>query len=180
MYTTSLQILSERFNYHCCTKEGSEGLLIVDSRTKTLDFRVSVSHVSFLLGNPSGRAYTRLTEAPMFVDSCLSAGVQLADVIGSCLYGYFYQKSCAHVPGLFDGAHPVSSSRFDEEPGRDWDVRVPARDYSHCSRYWPLLRQLEFKRSDVAPPAAGAIVSGYYGFRELGRPAPAPIQSSGQ
>lgn len=89
MYTHSLQILAERFHYHC-TQVGEQGIIVADARTRTLDFQVAAGHLSFLFGNPAGRNYTSLTEAPMFVDSVLSAGVQFADILGGCIFGYYY------------------------------------------------------------------------------------------
>lgn len=37
--------------------------------TRNLDFQVAASHLSYIFGNPVGRNYTTLVEAPMFVDS---------------------------------------------------------------------------------------------------------------
>lgn len=166
MYTQSLQILAERFHYHCVAV-ADQGIIVADGRTRYLDFRVASSHLSFLLGNPVGRTYTSLIEAPMFVDSVLSSGVQLADILGGCIYSYYYQQKCSTIPGLFDGSNPVIPAQFLGNPGGPWARRVPARDYSHCRRYWPHLDPLQFRRTDVAPPTPSTPAPGFYGFREV-------------
>lgn len=166
MYTHSLQILAERFHYHCLANN-DQGIIVADSRTDRLDFTVASSHLSFLLGNPAGRAYVSLVEAPMFVDSCLSAGAQLADILGACIFGYYFQKNCARLPGLFVGPNPVTPEDLAENPGGPWVERTPARDYSHCRQYWADLNALQFKRTDVAPPRPNLPAPGFYGFREV-------------
>lgn len=167
IYTHSLQILTERFHHHC-EAQGRPGLMIIDSRTKKLDAGVAAGHLSFLFGNPVGRGYTSITEAPLFADSSLSAGVQYADIIGATIYGNYYQRRCSDIAGHFHGADPISSQRFAAIPPERRTVRQPARDYIHCGRYWSALEALQFRRGDVAAPGHGTIVGGFYGFRELG------------
>ena len=166
MYTHSLQILAERFHFHCLSQNDS-GLIVADSRTRNLDFTVASGHLSFLFGNPIGRTYTTLVEAPMFVDSSLSGGMQLADIVGGCLYGYYYQKNCAAIPGLYDGQSPLTRRQLSFNPNGPWRTATPARDYTHCRVYWPGLDRLQFRRSDVRPPRSGAPVPGFYGYREI-------------
>lgn len=167
MYTHSLQILAERFQYYC-EQAGDQGVIVVDARTRTLDFRVASGHLSFIFGHPHGRTYTALTEAPMFVDSVLSAGAQLADILGGCIYGYYYQRRCSGIAGFYNGMNPVTPAQFVASPAGPWSIRMPARDYGHCRDYWPHLDALQFKRTDVPPPTPDSPVSGYYGFREIG------------
>lgn len=167
MYTHGLQILAERFHYYCLA-QGRRGIIVVDSRTKNLDFQVASGHLSFLFGHPDGRRYTTLVEAPMFADSTLSVGVQLADFAGSCVYGYYYQRRCGQIAGLFNGNQPVTPAQAAQPPPGGWAVRTPARDYGHCMQYRSILDTLQFRRTDVPPPTAGVVVPGYYGFRELG------------
>jgi hypothetical protein len=104
----------------------------------------------------------------MFVDSRLSAGVQLADLLGSCLYGYYYQKRCSTIPGLFSGTTPVTPDQLATNPAGPWTTRPTARDYSHMKQHWPRLEALQFRRTDVAAPVPGGpIVAGYFGYREI-------------
>jgi len=143
--------------------------MIVDSRTKGLDFEVASGHLSFLFGHPEGRKYTTLVEAPLFVPSELSAGVQFADIVGSCIYGHYYRSRCNDVGGHFCGPDPLSAKRYALTPEADRAIKVPARDYTHCDRHWSQIENLEFKRTDVPPPkSGGVVVPGYFGFRELG------------
>lgn len=165
MYTQGLQVLAERFHYHC-VQAGERGVIVVDRRTRNLDFQVAASHISYIFGNPVGGAHTTLVEAPMFVDSVLSAGIQLADLVGSCVYGCYYHRRCATLPvSLWE----ISSSQdqFDANPAGPWTSRTSAHDYSHCHQFWPKLTALQFRRTDVPPPGPGETVSGYWGFREL-------------
>ena len=166
MYTQGLQVLAERFHYHCA-QEGQPGVIVVDGRTRNLDFQVAASHLSYIFGHPVGRNYTTLIEAPMFVDSVLSAGVQLADLLGSCIYGCYYHRRCATLSGLFVGNQLVPQDQFGANPAGPWTVKTPAHDYSHCQRFWSRLSALQFKRTDVPAPGPGETVSGYWGFREL-------------
>ena len=166
MYTQSLQVLAERFHYHC-VQSGEQGVIVVDGRTRNLDFRVASSHLSYLFGNPAGRSYTTLFEAPMFVDSVLSAGVQLADFLGSCVYACYYYRRCAALPGVFNGNQLVAQDHFDANPAGPWTVQTPAHDYGHCQQFWSRLMGLQFKRTDVVAPEPGETVPGYWGFRQL-------------
>lgn len=168
IYTHALQILAERFHYHCLAAS-SEGIIVADSRTHNLNYSVASSHLSFLFGNPTGRKYTSLIEGPMFVDSSLSAGMQLADILGGAVFGYYYSVECSKIPGIFKANNqPVTVTEFTQDPiGPPWTARTPARDYSHCGAWWPKLDSLQFKRSDVPPPKPGALVPGYFGFRVL-------------
>lgn len=167
IYTHSLQILAERFHQHARARQ-DEGILVVDARTHNLNFQVGNSHQSFLLGNPTGRTYTTLTEAPMFGDSRLSAGIQFADVLGALLYGNYYRRRCHNIPGAFVGNDPVTPQQYASNPPGNWTLRVPAHDYSHSQQFWSKLDALQFRRSDVPPPVPGGPnVAGYYGFREI-------------
>src|SRR3990172_1316922 len=139
--------------------------MVADGRSRTLDFRVASSHLSFVFGHSSGRQFTSLVEAPMFVDSVLSAGIQLADILGGAIYGNYYHKKCFSVLGLFDGTRPVSIKMVENDPTRSWNTRL-ARNYSHCLQYWTELNSMQFRRSDVPPPISGGrYITAYYGFR---------------
>ncbi len=164
IYTKSLQVLAERFHLYC-EQCGDDGIMVADSRTRGLDLQVASSHLFYVFGHGTGRSLTRLVEAPMFADSVLSAGLQIADIIGGCLYGNYYQRRCRDVPGLFDRGRPVSLKMT--LTGGRFFTRVPARNYEHCRQYWEQLQTLQFRRTDVAPPLPGALVPGYYGYREM-------------
>lgn len=166
MYTQGLQVLAERFHFHCALT-GERGVIVVDGRTRNLDFQVAASHLSYIFGNPAGRNYTTLVEAPMFVDSVLSAGVQLADLLGSCIYGCYYDRRCATLSGLFLGNQLVAQDQLAANPAGPWTMKTPAHDYSHCQQFWSRLIALQFVRTDVPAPGPGQMVSGYWGFREL-------------
>ena len=120
LYTMALQYLCERFQAFLEERiDGENGIIIVDSRMHNIDLEVAQSHLSFVFGHKTGRTYDKILEAPMFANSKLTAGLQVIDIMGSCIYTNFYQRNCMFVPG--------------------------ALDYSHMGIYWPNLSDLEFK-----------------------------------
>lgn len=115
MYTKGLQILAERFDIFL-REANAEGLMIVDSRMAHtrkgggLDYAVAQSYLSFVFGNDQGRLMKRLVEAPLFADSQLTAGLQIADMIAALVYASDYARKIAPegaVPerGLLDYTH---------------------------------------------------------------------------
>lgn len=160
IYTKSLQVLAERFHLYC-QEAGDQGIVVVDSRTRSLDLQVATSHLSYVFGHYTGRGLTRLIEAPMFADSCLSAGLQIADIVGGCLYGYYYRRRCSTVPGHSNGVRLVTAKEL--TPGGAFVIRRPAHDYSHCLKFWPRLDGFQWRRTDVSETLPQVNV----GYREL-------------
>ena len=120
LYAMALQYLCERFQAFLEEKGGNEnGIVIMDSRMHNIDLGVAQSHLSFIFGHETGRTCDRIMEAPMFANSKLTAGLQIIDIMGSCIYANFYQRNCMFVQG--------------------------ALDYSHMGPYWPELSALEFQ-----------------------------------
>jgi len=120
LYAMALQYLCERFQAFLEEKGGNEnGMIIMDSRMHNIDLGVAQSHLSFIFGHETGRTCDRIMEAPMFANSKLTAGLQIIDIMGSCIYANFYQRNCMFVQG--------------------------ALDYSHMGPYWPELSALEFQ-----------------------------------
>ena len=98
------------------------GVLIMDSRSRgprDQDFQVANSYLSYVFGHDSGRGLIALVEAPLFADSRLTAGLQIADNIASIFYGTQYHYYCRNVLG--------------------------AHDYSHLRPYWDRIHALEFQ-----------------------------------
>jgi hypothetical protein len=124
LYTMALQYLVERF--HAFLEEradGGNGLLIIDSRMHNLDIEVAKSHLSFVFGHETGKTFNKIIEAPMFADSRLTAGLQITDIIGSCIYTNYYYRNCMFVQG--------------------------AVNYSHMVNYWTILSDLQFKSKNL-------------------------------
>lgn len=94
-------------------------MMIMDSRMHNVDLKVAQSHLSFIFGHETGRTCDKILEAPMFANSKLTAGLQIIDIMSSCIYTNFYQRNCMFVPG--------------------------ALNYSHMEIYRPDLSALEFK-----------------------------------
>lgn len=120
LYTMALQYLCERFQ--AFLEEGvdsEDGIIIMDSRMHNVDLEVAQSHLSFIFGHATGRTCDKILEAPMFANSKLTAGLQVTDIMGSCIYTNFYQRNCMFVSG--------------------------ALNYSHMAVYWPNLLALQFQ-----------------------------------
>lgn len=117
LYTHGLQVLCERFYAFLNENEDSsiQGIMVVDGRLKNLDAQVARSHLSFIFGHDQGRSFKSVVEAPMFVDSRLSAGIQLADIMASCIYSINYHRHCNEVGNALDYSHAQRfQSRVDE------------------------------------------------------------------
>jgi hypothetical protein len=98
--------------------------MICDSRASAikgqgLDKEVAKSFQSYLFGNPLGRTFTKMHEAPLFADSQITVGIQLADIASSCIFSNHYHCYCRDLPG--------------------------AIAYQHMQRYWPLIDELQYK-----------------------------------
>jgi hypothetical protein len=126
IYTVALQILVERFSMFIAEHPiYDNGIIVCDARLAGgLDLNVARSHLSFIFGHETGRTYTNILEAPLFVDSRLTVGIQLCDIFASNLYANDY---CDKASGVL-GAH----------------------DYSHMKVYRPFLRGLEFKSQGLS------------------------------
>ena len=109
LYTHGLQVLCERL--HAFLDEvgdpSIQGLMMLDGRLKQLDEQVARSHLSFIFGHQEGRQFTKLVEAPVFVDSKLSAGIQLADVAGAMIYAVHYHEFCSTLSNALDYSHAL-------------------------------------------------------------------------
>lgn len=53
---------------------------------------------SFLYRHEAGRAYTSITDAPAFVDSETSAGIQIADMVASVIRQYETEELFRNLP----------------------------------------------------------------------------------
>lgn len=129
MYSKGLQIIAERFDIFL-RENNQHGVIIMDSRmahTKKgsgLDYNVAKSYLSFVFGNEQGRQLKRIVEAPLFADSALTAGLQIADIVAALMYADAYQWKIA-------------------PDGRDKEMGYV--DYTHIRRFRDELKNLEFK-----------------------------------
>jgi hypothetical protein len=124
LYTMALQYLCERFQIFLEeSTDQTNSILILDSRMHNIDLEVGKSHMSFIFGHETGKTCDKILEAPMFANSMLTVGLQIVDIMGSCIYSNFYQRNCMFVQG--------------------------ALDYSHMTTYWPDLDSLQFKSKNL-------------------------------
>lgn len=120
LYTSSLQVLLERFNYYIEENEYlSNGIMIVDRSNFGFDKQVAKSHMSYVFGHGTGKELRNMVEAPLFADSELTAGLQIVDNMSSLVYSNMYDRHVSQLPG--------------------------AITYSHAKKYWSTLQNLEFK-----------------------------------
>lgn len=121
MYTKAVQIIDERFDIFL-REQNDNGILILDSRMAHMkrgsgtDYTVAVSHLSYVFGNAHGRELKRIKEAPLFADSCLTAGLQIADIVAAQAYAYAYREKLApegaiQELGLLDYTHTRAHSK---------------------------------------------------------------------
>lgn len=133
IYTKALQILAERYDVFL-REAGSSGCMILDSRMAHmrkgtgLDYTVATSYLSFIFGNRDGQLLKRLIEAPLFADSGLTAGLQIADIAAALVYSNAYREKLA--PG---GA----------------DVERGYLDYRHTRRFYRPLRERVFESEQL-------------------------------
>ncbi len=136
LYTKSLQILVERISLYIAESDSYQNaILICDSRMRGisgLDGEVARSHMSYIFGHATGRTFTNIVEAPLFADSRLTVGLQLADIFAANLYASRFQYYLRGAPGT--------------------------PDYSHSTAYWPALDRLQFKSTGLVD---GFTIYGY-------------------
>ncbi len=119
IYTHSLQIMVERYNCFVAEhKYFDKGIIIADS-TLRFDQRVAKSHMSFIFGHETGRQLTCIYEAPLFADSKLTVGLQIADNLSSMIFTNHYHHHCKDIEG--------------------------AVSYEHMTQHWPTISSLEFR-----------------------------------
>ena len=126
IYTKGFQILAERFEIFL-RERGTTGFIIADSRMAHLkkggglDYTVAISYLSYIFGHAQGRTLTRIVEAPLFADSKLTVGLQIADVVSMIIFANCY-------------------NRFFKV-----DVNKGYLDYSHIEHHWPKTRSTIFE-----------------------------------
>jgi hypothetical protein len=61
------------------------GILVLDEINPKRSLTHSIEHLLYKFGNPLGKTYTKIIEAPFFVNSKCSAGIQFADVFATII-----------------------------------------------------------------------------------------------
>lgn len=143
MYTLALQVIAETYDIFLRERDRL-GVIIIDSRMahvtpgRGLDYSVAVSLLSYVFGHEEGRELKRLVEAPLFADSSLTAGIQIADVVAAIKYATTYYYRLAP-----NGAVPADGYL----------------DYTHMKTFWGPFSELRF--------VSTKLYEGYvkYGFR---------------
>ena len=68
--------------------ENDMALLIFDGQGPNFGRDLSSAISGFLFKHAEGQSYTRIVETPLFVDSKITPGIQIADMIASCVRQY--------------------------------------------------------------------------------------------
>lgn len=101
VYASSVQSLANGFQ-RFLTANGSEGLMILDSRNKPMN--TNVSHSIFTQKfKASGDAYDKLLEMPLFGHSDNHAGIQCADLL--CSAFLFPMATFTYCHGAVENVH---------------------------------------------------------------------------
>lgn len=136
LYTHGFQILIERFHDYLLnhSKGPHQGIIICDSRSGAfrgngLDKDVAKSHQTYIFGHSVGRTLTNIKEAPLFADSKLTIGIQLADIMSAAIYSNHYHYYVRNLSG--------------------------AMNYSHCQKIWPKIAALQYKNMSSNPKVFG-------------------------
>jgi len=119
IYTISLQYMIERFNIFIAEHASYDTGVLIADRTVKFDWSVAHSYKTFIFGTETGRQLTKIYEAPLFADSRLTAGLQIADNLSSAIFTNHYRYYCRDIPG--------------------------ANDYDHMRKYWDQLNLMQFK-----------------------------------
>jgi Protein of unknown function (DUF3800) len=134
-YTKALQIVAECFDIFLREKsENARGVIILDSRMahlqkgSGLDYIVALSLMTYIFGNEQGRQLKRLQEAPLFADSTITAGIQMADIIAPLMYANTYRLQ------LSPDGYPRSCGYL---------------NYTQVERYWTHLQKLKFQSQSL-------------------------------
>ncbi len=111
IYTFSLQHICQCFNDCLATDRLRGGIVVADSRNKTLNTQVSYS-IFTQKYKARGDAYPNLFEMPLFGHSENHAGVQIADLLCSALL--FPLAIQAYCQGIIQGIHMRDYSELRE------------------------------------------------------------------
>lgn len=143
IYTKGLQILAERYDVFL-RENDAQGTLILDSRMAHmrrgagLDYTVATSYLSFVFGNKEGQLLKRIVEAPMFADSGLTVGLQIADIVSGIIYTNAYREKLAPQGAVLEqGYLDYTHTRRFYRPFKDL-IFESARVYSNGNRMFGL------------------------------------------
>ena len=93
MCSSSIQHIARKYNKYLEDRT-SNGIIMMDSRSahqqkgKGVDYTIAKHYMQYIFANQTGKTLKRIIEAPLFADSSVVAGIQVADIIAGCLNGY--------------------------------------------------------------------------------------------
>lgn len=83
------RFLLERINAYAQEKYADEmAIVVLDSQDPEKDRERAKAYNGFLYGHPLGQSMNRVLETPLFVDSAITPGLQLADLAASIIRQY--------------------------------------------------------------------------------------------
>ena len=118
-------------------RSGGKGILVFDSQSHKADRRQSVAIASFMFQHYEGRLWQDLVETPMFVESSITPGIQIADYFVSCVRQYHQMKDDPHSTSpeygralkRLHGAVQRTVYDYDDNEGNKWwgEYFMPSR-----------------------------------------------------
>ena len=99
-------LLMERVNA-CAARNNRRALMIIDNQARTIDRWTAYAFNNFLFRSGKGVGLGNIIEMPLFADSEMTQGIQVADIAASILRHYHDRALYAKEP----------SSRFEEKVG---------------------------------------------------------------
>lgn len=160
IYTKAVQIIDERYDIFL-REQDERGILVMDSRMAHMkkgsgaDYTVAVSHLSFIFGNEEGRRLQRIKEAPLFADSCLTAGLQIADIVAAQAYADAYvERLVPDGPDLSRGYLDYRHTRTFRKPLHEIEFHS-SNSYGGHKKHG--LRVVDHRKRAVQPDALTAL-----------------------
>jgi len=106
MLPSQFRFLLERIDLYAETR-GEMATVLFDGDGKSQYGGLSVKFSNYLHRSVEGRSFTRITDAPFFVDSAITAGIQIADVSASVVRLYEENELFREVPAGDSFLHAI-------------------------------------------------------------------------
>jgi hypothetical protein len=108
------QYLIQRINVYC-EKQSTHGLLVLDSCDGKTDAKLAAQIGGFLFRSAIGRMFAHVVETPLFVNSMVTPGGQLADYFASSIRQYYGLNNAEQETSDSYGAAIRASYRLIED-----------------------------------------------------------------
>lgn len=90
--------LLKKIELYCKKYNCSMAMIIFDEQDHSRDQKISVAFNNFLYKSNLGRSFEKILEVPLFVDSKITVGIQIADLVAGILRHYYEEGLNEHNP----------------------------------------------------------------------------------